>query len=97
MTSLAFRGNLEASENVKQFSGRRCINVESCNRDGTPKRTPVQSVEAHGIIYFPTYPGTLKIRRIKPNPGARVALRDRNGRVTGTWFDGDAQIGREMN
>lgn len=66
--------------------------MESYKSDGTPKRTPVQSIEDNGLIYFRTGPNTWKIKRIRRNPHVRIVLSDRSGNPTGTWFDGDAQI-----
>ena len=80
------------SEPASSFSGRRYINLESYKRDGTPKRTPVQSIEENGLVYFRTGPDTWKIKRIRRNPHVRIVLSDRTGNPTGSWFDGDAQI-----
>lgn len=66
--------------------------MESFKKDGTPKRTPVQSLEENGTIYFRTGPDTWKIKRIRRNPHVRVALCDRSGNPTGPWLDGDASI-----
>lgn len=74
------------------FSGRRYINLESYKKDGTPKRTPVQSIEDNGTIYFRTGPDTWKVKRIRRNPHVRIALSDRSGNPTGEWLDGDARI-----
>ena len=83
---------MEPSNSASQFSGRRYINLESYKKDGTPKRTPVQSIEGNGLIYFRTDPNTWKVKRIRRNPHIRIALSDRGGNPTGTWFDGDARI-----
>ena len=66
--------------------------MESYKEDGTPKRTPVQSIEDDGLIYFRTGPNTWKVKRIRRNPHVRIVLADRSGNPTGTWFDGDAQV-----
>jgi len=74
------------------FSGRNYINLESYKKDGSPKRTPVQSLGDAGLVYFRTGPDTWKIKRIRRNPHVRIVVSDRRGNPTGTWFDGDAQI-----
>jgi PPOX class probable F420-dependent enzyme len=75
-----------------QFSGRRYINLESYKKDGKPVLTPVQSIEENGLIYLRTGPKTWKVKRIRRNPHVRVVPSDRNGKPTGTWVDGSAQI-----
>jgi PPOX class probable F420-dependent enzyme len=80
------------SDSVAQFSGRRYINLESYKKDGRPALTPVQSIEENGLVYFRTGPKTWKVKRIQRNPQVRIVPSDRNGRPTGTWMDGRAQI-----
>ena len=80
------------AESASPFSGRRYINLESYKKDGTPKQTPVQSIEENGLIYFRTGPDTWKVKRILRNSHVRVATSDRNGKPKGQWFDGDASI-----
>jgi uncharacterized protein len=75
-----------------QFSGRRYINLESYRKNGEPRRTPVQSLEHGGLVYFRTDPTTWKIKRIRKNPHVRVVPSERNGKPTGTWVDGEAPI-----
>ena len=77
---------------VTQFSGRRYINLESYKKDGTPKLTPVQSIEENGRVYFRTDPKTWKVKRIRNNPHVRIVPSDRNGKPTGTWVYGEAHI-----
>ena len=79
-------------EQTSPFSGRRYINLESYKKDGTPKRTPVQSIEENGVVYFRTGPDTWKVKRIRRNPYVRIVPSDRTGNPTGPWFDGDAEI-----
>jgi uncharacterized protein len=75
-----------------QFSGRRYINLESYDKNGKAKKTPVQSLEEHGRIYVRTDPKTWKVKRITEDPHVRIALCDRNGKPLGAWFDGEAQV-----
>jgi uncharacterized protein len=76
----------------EQFSGRRYINLESYNKNGNPKRTPVQSIEENGLIYLRTDPKTWKVKRIASNSHVRIVLSDRSGRPLGSWVDADASI-----
>ena len=80
---------------LEQFSGRRYIALESYKRDGTPKLTPVQSMEDGGLVWFRTDPGTWKVRRIRRDAHVRIAPSDRNGKPTGAWVDGDARVVEE--
>ena len=69
--------------------------MESYKRDGTPKLTPVQSMEDGGLVWFRTDPGTWKVRRIRRDAHVRIAPSDRNGKPTGAWVDGDARVVEE--
>jgi uncharacterized protein len=77
---------------LEHFAGRRYINLESYTKSGTPKITPVQSLEHDGALYVRTDPTTWKVKRIQKNPHVRVALSDRNGKLVGNWIDGQARI-----
>jgi uncharacterized protein len=83
---------MEPSDPLAQFSGRRYINLESYKRDGSPKLTPVQSIEDGGKVYFRTDPGTWKVKRIRRNPHVRIVASDRNGKPSGDWFEGVARL-----
>jgi len=83
---------LEPSDPVKQFTGRRYINLESYKRDGSPKQTPVQSIEDNGLVYFRTDSKTWKVKRILRNPRVRIVPSDRSGKPTGTWVEGEARV-----
>jgi PPOX class probable F420-dependent enzyme len=80
------------SDAINQFSGRRYISLESYKKDGTPKLTPVQSMEENGTIYFRTDPRTWKVKRIRRNPRVRIVPSDRNGNPTGAWVNGRAHL-----
>lgn len=83
---------MNSSDPIATFSGRRLISLESYCQGGEPRRTPVDSVESGGILYFRTDPHTQKVKRIQDNHHVRVALCDRTGNPTGSWLDGDAEI-----
>jgi uncharacterized protein len=83
---------MELIDPIAQFTGRRYINLESYNKAGEPKLTPVQSIEDNGLIYLRTDPRTWKVRRIRRNPNVRIVPSDRSGKPTGTWIKGDARI-----
>ena len=82
----------EESSPASKFAGRRYINLESYKKDGTPKLTPVQSIEESGVVYFRTDPGTWKVKRISRNPRVRVVPSDRSGNPTGAWISGQARV-----
>ena len=83
---------MESQDPLAQFSGRRYINLESYNKAGEPKPTPVQSIEDNGVIYLRTDPKTWKVRRIQRNQNVRIVPSDRNGKPTGTWVKGEAHV-----
>lgn len=83
---------MELSDPVKQFSGRRYINLESYKKNGKPKLTPVQSIEVNGLVYVRTDARTWKVRRILRNSRVRIVPSDRSGRPTGTWVEGEAFV-----
>jgi len=83
---------MEHNDPTLQFSGRRYINLESYDKAGRPKQTPVQSIENNGTIYLRTDPRTWKVKRIRRNPSVRIVPSDRNGKPTGAWIKGEARI-----
>ena len=81
------------TENVmKQFSGRRYINLESYEADGKPHLSLVQSEELDGVLYLRTDPTSTKIGRIRVNQHVRAIPCDRKGNPMGPWAEGEAQI-----
>jgi len=84
--------DLPANAELRQFSGRRYINLESYDTNGRPKLTPVLSLDSEGILYARTGPTKWKVKRIRANPRVRVVPCDSKGRITGTWVEGEAQI-----
>jgi uncharacterized protein len=83
---------MEPLDPIRQFSGRRYINLESYNKNGTPKLTPVLSLEHKGLLYVRTGPTKWKLRRIRRNPRVRVIPCDSKGRPNGSWVEGTALI-----
>lgn len=83
---------MEPLNPAEQFSGRRYINLESYKKDGSPKLTPVQSIDYGGSVCFRTDPRTWKVKRIKRNPLVRIVTSDRNGKAVGAWVEGVARV-----
>ena len=79
-------------ESVKQFSGRRYINLESYKKSGEPRLTPVQSIGENGMVYLRTDPRAWKVKRIRRNPHVRIVLSNRSGKPIGAWVEGEARI-----
>ena len=73
-------------------SGRKYVDLESYKKSGEAKVTPVQSLEHAGVIYVRTGHTTWKVKRIRRNSHVRIAVSDRNGKPTGPWIDGEAQV-----
>jgi hypothetical protein len=74
-----------------QFAGGRYVSVESYRRDGTPVRTPVWFVELDGELAFYTMAASGKVKRLRHNPGVRIAPCNARGTVTGDWAEGTAR------
>jgi PPOX class probable F420-dependent enzyme len=86
------RGIEMDSSLAKRFSGRRYINLESYQSSGTPKLTPVQSIEHDGLLYLRTDPRSGKEGRVRGNPRVRIVPCTRSGKPTGDWVSGEARI-----
>jgi PPOX class probable F420-dependent enzyme len=83
---------VESPDPIRQFSGRRYINLESYDKNGEPKLTPVLSLEHEGMLYVRTGPTKWKVKRIRRNPRVRVVPCNQKGIPNGTWVDGEAGI-----
>ena len=77
---------------ARQFANQKCVSLETYRADGTPVRTTVWVLEESGTLYIRTGPKTGKVKRIRKNPHVRLASSDMNGKVTGSWAGGEAQI-----
>ncbi len=76
---------------MSQFTGQKCISIETYRKTGNPVRTPVWFVEENGEFFVRTDSDTGKIKRIRNNPRVRIAPCNMRGSIKGTWVDGKAR------
>lgn len=88
---------MELPASVKQFPGRRYINLEYYKKSGEPKLTPVQPIEYNGLVYVRADPRTWKVKRIRSNPRVPIVPSDRSGKPTGTWSMAKRMSSRAMS
>ncbi len=80
------------TDKLNQFAGQRYISLETYRRNGTPVRTPVWFVEHNGQLMFYTFVASGKAKRLRREPGVRVAPCGAGGDVTGAWLEGTARL-----
>jgi PPOX class probable F420-dependent enzyme len=73
-----------------QFGTHKYISLETFRKSGVGVKTPVWFVLHNDALYVYTEASSGKVKRIRNNPGVRVALCTIRGRVTGPWVDGTA-------
>jgi uncharacterized protein len=83
---------LEQGGPTGQFSRRMYVNLESYDKSGKPRLTPVVIIKVDGTLYFRTGPRMAKVRRIKRNPRVRIVPSDPSGKPKGAWVEGEARI-----
>ncbi len=68
------------------------IILTTFRKNGEPVVTPVWFAEQDGTIYFYTFPGAGKLKRIRHTARVTVAPCTLNGKVTGPSVEGKARI-----
>ncbi len=68
------------------------ISLTTFRKNGEPVVTPVWFAEQDGTIYFYTFPGAGKLKRIRHTARVTVAPCTLNGKVTGPSVEGKARI-----
>jgi PPOX class probable F420-dependent enzyme len=68
------------------------VNLETYNKIGEPRLTPVVIIKSDGTLYFRTGPRMAKVKRIRKNPRVRIVPSEPNGKPKGTWMEGEAKV-----
>ena len=72
--------------------GPYCL-VATYKRSGEPVATPLwYGVDDQGRLYFRTYAGSVKVKRIRNNPRVRVAPSTMRGKPSGPSAEGKARV-----
>ncbi len=72
--------------------GANYISLTTFRKNGEPVVTPVWFAQQDGTIYFYTFPGAGKLKRIRHTARVTVAPCTLNGKVTGPSVEGKARI-----
>jgi PPOX class probable F420-dependent enzyme len=74
------------------LKGPYCL-VATYKRSGEPVATPLwYGVDDEGRVYFRTYAGAVKLKRIRNNPRVRVAPSTMRGKPKGLSAEGTARV-----
>ena len=76
----------------QQISGRKYISLTTFRKTGAAISTPVWFAEQDGKLYVMTRNDSGKYRRIRNNPGVRVAPCTIRGKITGPEFGAKARV-----
>jgi hypothetical protein len=79
------------------FAGQKYLSLETVRKNGDAVRTPVwfagePPVGTPETLYFYTVGDTGKVKRIRNNPGVRIAPCDIRGNVKGAWVEARVEI-----
>ena len=77
---------------LASFRHEKYLSLESFRKNGEGIRTPVWFAESEGLLYIYSLASAAKVRRVRNNPGVRIAPCDFRGGVTGSWIDATATI-----
>ena len=72
---------------LEQFIDQKYINLETYRRDQTPVKTPVWFVIEKDQIYITTKETTGKVKRLRNNQNARIAVCSMKGEIKSDWVD----------
>tara|TARA_B100000953_G_scaffold213272_1_gene176249 strand:- start:2557 stop:2931 length:375 start_codon:yes stop_codon:yes gene_type:complete len=72
---------------LEQFIDQKYINLETYRRDQTPVKTPVWFVIEKDQIYITTKETTGKVKRLRNNQNARIAVCSIKGEIKSDWVD----------
>jgi len=83
---------MDVERSFAAFAGQKYLSLETLRKNGQPVRTPVWFAESeHGVVIF-TNPNSGKVKRMRRQPGVRVAPCTARGAVTGEWAEGGARF-----
>ena len=72
---------------LEQFVDQKYINLETYRKDQTPVKTPVWFIIKNDQIHITTKETTGKVKRLRNNPNARIAVCSMKGDVKSDWID----------
>ena len=81
-----------------QFIDQKYLSLETYKRDSTPIQTPVWFVTENDQLYITTKETTGKVKRLRNNQNARIAVCSMKGDIKSDWVDvGLEKIPEESN
>ena len=81
-----------------QFIDQKYLSLETYKRDSTPIQTPVWFVTENDQLYITTKETTGKVKRLRNNQNARIAVCSMKGDIKSNWVDvGLEKIPEESN
>ena len=81
-----------------QFIDQKQLSLETYKRDNTPVQTPVWFVIDNDQLYITTRETTGKVKRLRNNQNARIAVCSMKGDIKSNWVDvGLEKIPEESN
>ena len=81
-----------------QFIDQKYHSLETYKRDSTPIQTPVWFVTENDQLYITTKETTGKVKRLRNNQNARIAVCSMKGDIKSDWVDvGLEKIPEESN
>ena len=81
-----------------QFIDQKYLSLETYKRDNTPIQTPVWFVTYKEQFYITTKETTGKVKRLRNNQNARIAVCSMKGDIKSDWIDvGVEKISEESN
>ena len=70
-----------------QFIDQKYLSLETYKRDNTPVQTPVWFVTENDQLYKTTKETTGKVKRLRNNQNARIAVCSMKGDIKSNWVD----------
>jgi uncharacterized protein len=75
---------------LKQFNGKKYLNLETFRRSGESMKTPVWFTQEGETIYVRTVANSGKVKRVRNNNRVNIAPCRMDGSVTGEWVPAQA-------
>ena len=72
---------------LKQFIDQKYLNLETYKKDQTSVKTPVWFVIDNDQLYITTKETTGKVKRLRNNQNARIAVCSMKGDIKSDWVD----------
>ena len=76
---------------LEQFTDQKYINLETYRKDQTPVKTPVWFIINNDRINITTKETTGKVKRLRNNQTARIAICSIKGDIKSNWVNVDVQ------